>query len=986
MSSNLQCWWSSHSTAASQRFVKINSRDQELTVYDVTNSTGSNIRYKQYAKHTRLPYMRNTQCFDWSPVDPDLVSVGQSSGEAVLLRLSSTQSTPTSLAVKQQRSCNSVSFNRDGTLLATGLDKVRSDFCLNIWDISQQLGGQQDTARPSRQLASSEAITSVKFTRDNPNSLVAGVAYRWVRLFDLRESPSNPAISCNSRCVYGLSLDLDPNYFAGYSDEGVVTVWDRRFARSNPAGEPALLFQRSMGDEFSRTSGQITHLRYSNSREGVLAVLNAGGGLRVYETAKILNQESTSSIGLVGSDNGIVEGHKSRVGGWRDSAASLLEAGRGAYGGGKDGTSTSGTRTPNPRTDGETLLVNRINDIVAASNKIGKTDKRIVCFDWMLEGRGGGAHSGTLKILAVKGDGSLEVLQCAGSIPSIAWGSRNEFAITCENDLKIMPTPNLESNEETIRFRRKSVSELEDLDDKYQSYSGGESPDQKTGILELARQRSNSIVRPEDFLPPVRQVLKNDICVVMRKRVEAGYLMDCAKNAAFAKKENQYLEDMWVWLDGAQECVSNEGMTTQTLNLSFLGVLAVWHGGDPTHPTPESRITINRRIRREDWTAACSEINKRYGRKKFDSCKTDFPEQRRLCLAICGSNYDSEELEQELRRLEENNEHSKAAGLALFHGKIDRCIKSLQCGGRALKLMSTAVAGYFATARDPSSASNGTWKELAGEMANELGDPYQRAIFAYIANSEWREVLDEIGVPIRERIGIALRWLNDEELTNYLETATTAAIKGGELEGIILTGVTEEAISLLQEYINRFGDVQTAALVAAFGSPRFFKDDRVDCWIESYRQLLNSWRLFHARAKFDVARGQASRDRHGAITMTPPQRQVYVRCANCDRSISHNTVGVRTGREDPRRPAARPVAAGKGATKPTVCPHCRKSLPRCAVCLLNLGTSKDSERDYDRWFNFCLSCNHGMHAGHAKEWFERHNVCPVPECECSCKM
>lgn len=876
--------------------------------------------------------------------------------------------------MKQQRSCNSVSFNRDGTYLATGLDKVRSDFCLNIWDLSQRLG-QQDAARPSRQLASSEAITSVKFTRDNPNSLVAGVAYRWVRLFDLRESPSNPAISCNSRCVYGLSLDLDPNYFAGYSEEGAVTVWDRRFARNNPAGEPALLFQRST-EEFNRP---ITHLRYSNSREGVFAVLNSLGGLRVYETAKILNQESTSSIGLIGNDNGIVEGHKSRVGGWRDSAASLLEAGRGAYGGGKDGTSTSGTRTPNPRTDGETLLVNRINDI-ATSYKTRKTDKQIVCFDWMLEGRGGGAHSGTLKILAAKGDGDLEVLQCAGSIPSIAWGSRNEFAITCENDLKIMPTPKLEADEETIRFRRKSVSELEDLDDKYQSYSGGESPDQKAGILELARQRSNSIVRPEDFLLPVRQVLKNDICVVMRKRVEAGYLMDCAKNAALTKKENQYLEDMWVWLDGAQECVRNERMTTQTLNLSFLGVLAVWRGGKG--PTPESRVMINRRIRREDWTAACSEINKHYGRKKFDSCKTDFPEQRRLCLAICGSNYDPEELKQELRRyiisllprfragllmlcrLEENDEHSKAAGLALFHGKIDRCIKSLQCGGRALKLMSTAVAGYFATTRDPSSTTNGPWKELAGEMANELRDPYQRAIFAYIANSEWREVLDEIGVPIRERIGIALRWLTDDELTNYLETATTAAIKGGELEGIILTGVTEEAVNLLQEYINRFGDVQTAALVAAFGSPRFFKDDRVDCWIESYRQLLNSWRLFHARAKFDVARGQASRNRHGAITMNPPQRQVYVRCANCDRSISHNTVGVRAGRDDPRRSAGgRPqvvsvagTAAGKG-TKPTVCPHCRKSLPRCAVCLLNLGTvyykgeekSKDPERDYDRW-------------------------------------
>lgn len=56
-------------------------------------------------------------------------------------------------------------------------------------------------------------------------------------------------------------------------------------------------------------------------------------------------------------------------------------------------------------------------------------------------------------------------------------------------------------------------------------------------------------------------------------------------------------------------------------------------------------------------------------------------------------------------------------------------------------------------------------------------------------------------------------------------------------------------------------------------------------------------------------------------------------------------------------------------SKATVCPQCKKSLPRCAVCLLNLGTkyykksiegaqggkSLDSgkatepENDYDRW-------------------------------------
>src|SRR5947209_10450081 len=80
--------------------------------------------------------------------------------------------------------------------------------------------------------------------------------------------------------------------------------------------------------------------------------------------------------------------------------------------------------------------------------------------------------------------------------------------------------------------------------------------------------------------------------------------------------------------------------------------------------------------------------------------------------------------------------------------------------------------------------------------------------------------------------------------------------------------------------------------------------------------------------------------------------------------------------------------------KATLCPNCKKPLPRCAVCLLYLGTSNQQlngdkaceegrrEAAYDRWFNFCLSCSHGTHAGHARDWFSKHTQCPVPDCTC----
>lgn len=37
-----------------------------------------------------------------------------------------------------------------------------------------------------------------------------------------------------------------------------------------------------------------------------------------------------------------------------------------------------------------------------------------------------------------------------------------------------------------------------------------------------------------------------------------------------------------------------------------------------------------------------------------------------------------------------------------------------------------------------------------------------------------------------------------------------------------------------------------------------------------------------------------------------------------------------------------------------------------------------------RFIVFCINCNHGFHAHHAREWFMKHKVCPVAECNCIC--
>lgn len=98
-----------------------------------------------------------------------------------------------SFPLRNQRYCNAVAFSSHG-LLAGGLDKVRNDVCLNVWDVNHRimtgssrgtLASDRQGAEPLRKL-SSDPITSIKFFREQPDTLVAGVKGQFLKLFDLR--------------------------------------------------------------------------------------------------------------------------------------------------------------------------------------------------------------------------------------------------------------------------------------------------------------------------------------------------------------------------------------------------------------------------------------------------------------------------------------------------------------------------------------------------------------------------------------------------------------------------------------------------------------------------------------------------------------------------------------------------------------------------------------------------------------------------------
>jgi hypothetical protein len=60
--------------------------------------------------------------------------------------------------------------------------------------------------------------------------------------------------------------------------------------------------------------------------------------------------------------------------------------------------------------------------------------------------------------------------------------------------------------------------------------------------------------------------------------------------------------------------------------------------------------------------------------------------------------------------------------------------------------------------------SNSAWKTQCKIHGQSQTNPYIRAIFSYIASGDWRDVLDEKSLSLADRVGVALRFLGDDEV------------------------------------------------------------------------------------------------------------------------------------------------------------------------------------------------------------------------------
>jgi WD repeat-containing protein mio len=1026
--------WSHRSVEGNECFLFVEVVGKAFKLCRVKSRRKGVLRYEIISEHRKVPSFR---AFDWSPSHEGIVAVGQSSGEATVLRIDDGSQAVLSFPIRNQRLCNAVAFNNQN-LLAAGLDKVRTDNCLNIWDLQQQMpsgntsGFFTSTGRthpePLHKLASSEPITSIKFFHDEPQTLVAGVKGQFVRLYDLREAPGSASIQFATRCVNNIAIDsMDENCFAScYPTNGAtICIWDRRMGSRPPVTQTGF-FSASSGESTSlrsslelrnvaETPGSIWSLRFSNTRRGCLGMLSSTGHFKTYDIGKEYQKRDLSSI-VDDDPGGKVQG----------------------------------------MADPEELYLKGIQDLQHAycHSKEGRPEaERVVSFDFM---NLGGTWNEP-KAITLNGNGLVAEL----SIPMV-------------------PEPEIFSSIGLIHRGRKQIQQPSNL------------------VTVVLGNDSNKV--PTTKVKPAETKLQGAVeTLIQYMRCINGYLFSFKKNQAITSELLQ-LKDFWLFVERAHKEQLAGNTIQDNLDLSYLGVHAIWM--DDLGPKPHK--TRNLGPSSIKMAKVTENLVLRLKIPSSKMCSTDYEYHRRLCLYLLQQAWTYEELEKMVNELVSQNHHTKAAAIAFFASESRLAYRALRSSPLQFdKMLAMAIVSAIKRTTGDEDENDDEWAETIEALARDLTDPFAHAILAFVKEGDWNAVIEEETLPLSYRIGVAVRWLNDSALCQYVSRITKDVIVAGNIEGIILTGLgTTGAFDLLHKYLQISGDLQTAVLALTLTVPRYIDGAclkrKFMMWRETYREYINSWNLHFSRVDFDITSSRIAVDANGKRLLEASRPQIALTCGYCNQSIAQldqedeDTVNASATHRTQRHPLSSEKVAAIG----TICPKCGRRLPRCGVCDMELGMpdpsylkwyargqklgsvdlsaslaasvvttlgpgttrtmagsdppgtsrsktgsdpldtnrsksgsdppktnksksgsdpaetnrsksgsdppgkitqdliqSKPVDEDkFRKFIAFCIKCSHGFHANHAIDWFrgvngrQGHLVCPVSECSCVCNV
>ncbi|XP_048578803.1 GATOR complex protein MIOS isoform X2 [Nematostella vectensis] len=856
-----------------------------VTAKDATKSSGCrNQAIKLSDESYAVPLsvigdVQSLKCIAWYPHSnpDDLLAIGQGNGRVVITSFGcenrqADNSLRREFVPRHSRQCNALAWNPvSRNLLAAGLDKVRNDVSLLVWDINIQLtvrdiAGQDKPSRyssssgkqspnmgtgmndpgimgnrPLAELSTSEQTHSVAWFPRDHNCLVAGQAQKFLRIFDLRD-PTRPHSAAITKAVSGVNVDPHLEHqVASFSEgpPGVICLWDIRNFET-----PIMTVSQPSA---------LASISWSPSRFGLLSTLNKDSSVvRLYD---------------------IQHAHFGAMFDGYDTDTAIIE------------------RTAQP------------------------SKSLISSFSWH--------PTYENQMLTVSPTGTISEYTIFERI-SVGWSPNYHLTIGCGRHL-----------------------------------------------VECSKEASEAS-------------LEDDISTKMKRRALAGYGITAQDLKSISKiTQDMKLLKLWTWLNQVKKIRDK----VKKKGFKFYGIKSAISGDLTT----------------ADMTSTKTKSDSSYQEQRLVTTLY-YSEERKTALSLCGWDFadSSGSLPEFLNKLQEQGKYERAAAIALFNSKIRQAIEILRQGakvnqessdkdkGKTLNMVAMALSGYTEEKRT-------LWREMCSNLCHEIEHPYLRAAFAFLTceDDNFDSILSDRDIEVEDIVAFACKFLPDSKLVAFIKMLTSLMVEAGDLDGMLLTGVTPDGVDLLEKYVNRTTDVQTACLVIINSvqniSDEVKRDKRVSCWIESYRNLLDTWRMWHQRAQLDI---------HYTLkdsSQKPPQ-QVFVSCNFCGNSILTTPLPTESR---PRRiaqyytPANRPKIMG--------CPGCRKPLPRCALCMVHMGTPSQqnakppqldvnaekpavvrSVNPFTSWFTWCQSCRHGGHADHISDWFREHLECPVSGCECHC--
>jgi hypothetical protein len=108
---------------------------------------------------------------------------------------------------------------------------------------------------------------------------------------------------------------------------------------------------------------------------------------------------------------------------------------------------------------------------------------------------------------------------------------------------------------------------------------------------------------------------------------------------------------------------------------------------------------------------------------------------------------------------------------------------------------------------------------------------------------------------------------------------------------------------VIQSYLDHTGDVQSAAILSSYVCPHRFKDKRAERWLESYRDLLDGFKLHHLRVGFDIERGQILHEaaQNGNDIGEWAPKQILIRCHYCNKAVDGPVPGILLTGQQPQK-------------------------------------------------------------------------------------